>query len=408
MSYIDSEAVFLAKLQKLNLGDLHAEFVARGWKTLGNFAFACPYNPASSDDSKLIEKVIVPLTGNEDDARAPPIRRLHFEAYTAFAEEMRRSQSARDDDEKPQRLPGPERAARFNEVETELDGLQTELEGPLEPSNALVDKLVAIGNSGELRYIRWDELTRRDQEVIGVKKDESIGHDSAGYLRKASVLVERPADVSDNLKLRYALQRRGVAMQMAKLCSYKVHQKVVNLLFNELERDPQEGFYPVSTNQARQADMEIFRIAAQRTRSGLSPNADGSLPLDKVFPEVIKEYRIQALLFPRRIPEDRGIKRDWEASVGFQQPRTQKGKGKGKNKGKGDDSKSRKSQVKADGPRPKELIGLAQDYNGDKFCFSYNMDGCKFSKPGGRCKKGAHRCMIPGCGKAHSQRDHPN
>lgn len=112
-----------------------------------------------------------------------------------------------------------------------------------------------------------------------MKRDESIGPDTSGYLRKQVVWRERPADVSDTLKLRYALQRRGVALQMAKLCSYKVHQKLVTMFFRELERDPDRGFQQIGTDQLLQADMDFFTQAARLTRAGLGVNADGSLPL---------------------------------------------------------------------------------------------------------------------------------
>jgi len=133
--------------------------------------FPLSYNHSAPNDAntqaEFQEKVVEPLTGDPDDPRAAALRRLHFEAFTLFAVDMQRNQQTREDDEKPQRLPGPERSARFDEVTEELDGLELELQGPLEPSNALVDKLVAIQNSGELRYIHWEELTRRDQEVKG-------------------------------------------------------------------------------------------------------------------------------------------------------------------------------------------------------------------------------------------------
>ena len=67
-------------------------------------------------------------------------------------------------------LPAPERAARLDALKAKLVGLKVQSE--LEPSNALVDKVVQMKESGELRPLKWEELTKREQEPNGQKKDE--------------------------------------------------------------------------------------------------------------------------------------------------------------------------------------------------------------------------------------------
>eukprot|EP00973_Karenia_brevis_P038504 5311968-Karenia_brevis.AAC.1 len=41
--------------------------------------------------------------------------------------------------------------------------------------------------------------------------------------------------------------------------------------------------------------------------------------------------------------------------------------------------------------------------NGEQPCFAYDLEGCN-KGVNGRCGKGVHRCMRPGCERTHSQR----
>eukprot|EP00973_Karenia_brevis_P020733 2847219-Karenia_brevis.AAC.1 len=87
-----------------------------------------------------------------------------------MAADAQRRANGVDDESRRQKLPGPERSARLEEVRNELTGLK--ISGKLEPSHALVDKFVAMQESGALRHIAWHELTSREAEVRGVKQEE--------------------------------------------------------------------------------------------------------------------------------------------------------------------------------------------------------------------------------------------
>ena len=54
-------------------------------------------------------------------------------------------------------------------------------------------------------------------------------------------------------------------------------------------------------------------------------------------------------------------------------------------------------------PMPSKLIGLSPSSPSGQFlCFGFNMkSGCPHAEAGGRCRKGMHLCMVPGCGKSH-------
>eukprot|EP00973_Karenia_brevis_P067681 9416565-Karenia_brevis.AAC.1 len=164
-----------------------------------------------------------------------------------LAADAQRKAVGAEDDSKPRKLPGPERNARLNSVRAELVGL--DVRGILEPSHTLVDKFVSMKESGELRYLQWKELTTREAELKGEKFEEVFVKDNDGRLKHSSRKLEAPADLSSDSKWRYALQRRGIAMQMAELATYKCHQTLVAWMERELMRDPLPGYARVSIEQ---------------------------------------------------------------------------------------------------------------------------------------------------------------
>ena len=189
-------------------------------------------------------------------------------------------------------MPAPERAHRLNDIQQSLPGL--EIAEDLEPSDALVDKFAAMQEvTGALRYIPLHELGRRDQEAKGIKRESWWKPDSNGALRQHLVNVEIDADVSTDYKLHRALLRRGVAMHMARLLNYQIHDTLVRWLMREYQREPIVGYAKVSLEQLLRADQEVFTRLAELTRSGLGRNPiDQSFALDAHLPFVISEPRI--------------------------------------------------------------------------------------------------------------------
>eukprot|EP00973_Karenia_brevis_P063419 8815446-Karenia_brevis.AAC.1 len=222
------------------------------------------------------------------------------------AADAQRKASGIDDEVRPKKLPGPERNARLDAIKDRLVGLN--IAGPMEPSHALVDKLVSMQESGALRHVPWQELTSREAEIRGIKHEEYYKTDSTGHLKAFTGGQEQPADTSSESKLRFALQRRGIALEMAELMSFKAHEEVVNWYVAELNRDPIPGHNKVSVDQVHRTDVELFTRASEMAKEDLSKTSDGALPLDGMMRKIMLEPRVQALLFPYRSAS--GSKRD--------------------------------------------------------------------------------------------------
>ena len=409
---VESQAYFTKKLDSLGLIDLKDQMANNGWRTMGTFAFAANFTPGNADDSPFINEVVVPLLGDSDHPSKAALRRLFFDCYTAMAAEAQRSVLGNEDDSKPRKLPGPERAHRLQEVKQDLSGLK--ISGPLEPSHALVDKVTSMVETGELRHVPWAELTTREAEIRGHKVDEILKVDATGGLKIQRGRTEDPADVSTESKIRFALQRRDIAFQMGRLLSYRVHDELISWYQVELDRKPLPGFSTVTLDQVHRVDCEIFSRLTELVQEDLSLDEMGKPPLDTLLPIVMNEPRIQAMLFPprsgttRREPDGElqelraEVKRlkSSASSSSFQKGKGQKGKGKGKDKGKGKNDKNRKQRPTN---LPARLRGCNPTINGQKPCFAFNLDGCSGAAPGGTCPRGLHKCMK--CGANHGACD---
>ena len=301
---LDSKAHFSARLSALGLNELQKKFHEIGANTMGSFAFCANYIPGRPDDSNFLEEIVVPLTGDKKSKFKPQLRRLFFECYTAAGEDVNRRAAQGEEDAKPRKLPGPEREERFQALKEKLIGLR--LEEELEPSTVLIDKYVDMEETGNLKIIKWEEFTKRSQEEEGIKKDPFWAEDNEGRLKRFLKPVEDLVKVSDHnlLSAKYSLQRRGLALNVAKLLSFEVHELLVNKYFDEMAAEVLPNHAPVSLEQVRLVDKEVFKRMAQETRGGFSKIIlidKGELPLDKIMKRVMNEHRVQALLSPYKI-----------------------------------------------------------------------------------------------------------
>lgn len=237
---LDSEVYFAKRVEALGLGGFVDRFRSHGWRSLGTFASAANFTPGSGrDETPFIDGIVIPILGDRQHEAVASLRRLFAEANAMYAAEMQRVVSRGDEDDKPRKLLAVEREHRLTQIRTRLPGIL--IHGHTEPADAVIDKFTAMQEEGVLRYVKWEDLISRDQAMVGVKTDSDWRSDRNGYMKEHKVDKYEPADLGTDLKLRCALQRRGVAMEMARLCSYEVHEKYVSWLLAELMRSPPEG-----------------------------------------------------------------------------------------------------------------------------------------------------------------------
>ena len=424
---LDSEAAFRSRAKEIGFNDAEIRRLGvLGYSTFGRLAFAANYVPGSSDETPLL-KLGADIT-DVDPApadRMPLVRRLVFESYTLASADLR-SRVERKDDDVPRRLAQAERAARHEEQSRRLTGL--DISGELEPSHALIDAVYQLHEDNALKYIRWELCTKRDAELMGLKTDPVWRPDSSGVIREHKVQEVLKADVGSDLKLQYALRRRSLAFDQARLLDFDKFERWTQILIEAFTKTPPENYYKISIEQVHRADLELFKYMMKETRSGIRP-VGGVAPLEAALEKALLAPEVRLNLQPLQGNPSSGVKRKADdpadpaadkklkpdQSAEMEKLRRQlanmegqvrnlraKGSGggaapKGKGKGRG------RGMIRM----PSSLIGLSPvNAAGESICYDFNLQGCSKAKAGERCNKGLHCCMKHGCFGPHPTKDH--
>lgn len=417
---IDSEALFDSRMQAIGFSQAEQQKIrSLGWSSHSTFAFSSAFTPGQADESQFVQSVIVPVLGEPAHASAAKLRRLLFESYTLTVQDMR-GQLERNTDDPPRKLPQAERASRFAKLATRL-GVGIQLKDGLEPSNRLVDLAIQLHDDDAIAYIPWSACTSRNQEVLGHKKDSDSDAkvwkpDANGVVRERPVLRSDTADTASDYKFRQALSRRGIALDLAALCSFEVHEMLADVLMTEFQQAAIANHSAVTMEQIEQADQHLFIRLAELTRSGIRRRPDGTLPMEDGIKQILRETKFNCLLMPLQIN-----KRPAMASSGVEAPLSKRARKAGAKAAAAEKSQpaGKGAQVRlsaAPGPKgagkgrkgiPAALAGLNhRTATNEPICFGFALGTCTAVAPGSKCPKGWHTCMKPGCDLKHSLADH--
>ena len=291
---LDSVAVFKQRALQIGLKESAIEELQKkGWETLASLAFSSGHIPGQGNDEVFVDKVIVPILGDANHVDAAKLRRLHFEAYTATANEMRHKLDHTSDDV-PKKLPQAERSVRIRRLAARLPGLR--LDGNMEPSHHLIDAVATMVEDNTLKYISWSECLSRDDEAVGIKRSREWKADASGTLKEIlkPLKDEQRADTSTDLRILQALHRRGAACEIGGLMTYEQHDCLVQDLLRELQRPPPTGFQAITHEQLQRADREVWRMAAEATaHTGLAMNSSGVYPVSEAFKTALCDARVR-------------------------------------------------------------------------------------------------------------------
>ena len=116
-----------------------------------------------------------------------------------------------------------------------------------QPAHSLIDTCFQIVESGALIYIAPSKCSSRDSEIAAESKAKTkqVLTLEQGSLKTSSAPELPPADVGTELKLMFALQRRGLAFDLVNLVSWNVHVEWTNKLYRSLMTEVASGFHPI-------------------------------------------------------------------------------------------------------------------------------------------------------------------
>ena len=396
MSMLDSEPVF--DIRMTSTGSSVAtldKFKAQGITTLAKLAYCSASQPGQ--DETAFQQVICRVMGVEsitgiDVGTLSSIRRCWWESHTVAVSEIRQTVE-RTDTSEPTKMPMPEREARFRSLQVKLVGVN--LTPQLEPSFQLVDFCNSLRASEELKYICPSKCTSREQEIRGIRKDPTLKSMADGSIRLVQQETSLVADLSSEYRVRLALQRRALALEMVHLATYSVIETYHDYLYQMMLREVPDSHDKLGIQQILKADNMVFVKIIELCRGGISQRPDGKYPIEEALSKVQLDPVVLASLQP--LPKSSNFSRRPQDSNPASVPYSSQGNGSGKGKGKGKNKgKSKVFSV------PKELEGLnTRTKNGNPICFAANLpEGCAGAKWGQRCTKGLHVCMR--CGGPHA------
>ena len=317
------------------------------------------------------------------------LRRLLHESYSMTAAELKQSVE-RQEDQSIKRLAQPERADRLERQQARLAGIQ--IRGNFGPSDRLVDLAVSMYEENRISYIEPSAATSKEQEVLSKSKDDKHISSVDGSLRIKNAANKLEADLGSDLLIRYALTRRGLALDQANLLRFGLHESWVERLMEVRHTTALPGYLTVSYQQILSADRKLFVKVAEATRGGVQLQAAGR-PMDNVWENLCNHPDVAHLLQP--LPGSASSKPE-----PIYRPHPYGGGGKGKTKGgKGKGLNSL--------PQALRDHGAAVTSQGHALCFGYSLKNCNLPVENGRCPKGLQLCCFKGCFKDHPYIDCP-
>lgn len=401
-SFLDSEATFSQQSEDAGLSGPWVDALKNSsLATFAKLSFAVTSPGVVATDDQINR-----FLGDLRPGVAPTIadlaafKRILFESQTLMMHSFKAT--ARGDESLPKKMSAPERQARLERQREQLRGL--DIQGPLEPSHALYDLCASMIEKNEVVYISPSKCLSRQQELMGTKPEKEIQLDST----KTALVVKEQHNVAEinitsDLSLYQAMQRRTLALDLAGLVSYEVMRKWIDRLFSLYSQPPAPGFQKVSQAQLLRADRQAFIRLNEFFTGSLKTAVGAGKPLDPYVEKLEGDMTVTYFMLP--VPTshstsasstDKGDK-DGKRAVppnnkgGGQPKKFQKGSSKGSNKGKKRD------------PIPQALKGMhSRTPQGEPICFSYNLGTCK---QGASCPR-KHVCAVPNCYKGHPQTEH--
>ena len=161
---------------------------------------------------------------------AAAVRHLHFEAEIIITASLKAAvENPTSDTPTPKPIPPAEKYARMRNLRANLTGVN--IEGAMEPANALIEECVQQYESKILKYVEPARCVSREAELLSVKTDKKLqlNQNSVLTVKESSKIPD--ADTNSAFALLQCFKRRGIAYEFAQLISYTEHERYTDALF---------------------------------------------------------------------------------------------------------------------------------------------------------------------------------
>ena len=253
------------------------------------------------DEDVFRERVVAEILGDPAHPLAVKLIRLHYESYTVAIKEVDLQTRVDEEDNTIKGIPPAERVVRLREVRERVSpGL--EIRGELEPSNWVINALVDQRDKEDIQWIKWETIGTREQERRGEGKTKMdyFEEDEEGLVRKKSKLKPTICSYGTSLSLQELFQRRGVALDVARILGFEEHEKLTKKFMKLLKEDAwDERHAKVSVEQLKAADKRLWAMLSEKVEDGLL-GEPGTYLLTNVFQKVLESTPIESILNQRQ------------------------------------------------------------------------------------------------------------
>ena len=394
MTLVDSSASFEKRCNDIDeTGSLWNGLKGQDVRCFSALAFTIGTPQSAPSDAQYDDSASKVFGGSPTLGQIAGLRRLHFEATTlivATLNEQVKSDTA-DPSALVKKLPAAEKQARLEKQQARLTGIK--IVGELAPSHQLLDLANSTLESGAIVWIAPSRCSKREDEIhANIKPSSSTVQVENSTLKLAQVPISTTADLGTELKLMWAFQRRGLAMDSCRLLDWSVHELWLQYMLNAMTRECPAGYHAVRTEQVVKADRELWTILAQENSNSLRPVNDVPA-LNGPFKALVTDPRVTMFLLP--VPSS------------LSKVATAPQQGAPKNTGDvpkpaaNNNTNKKHKLTRAQKGCPAELkdfnLRIAQGSTSGPICWGYNLKtGCAnetSNQAGGqRCKRGFHAC----------------
>lgn len=276
----------------------------------------------------------------------------------------------------------------MEQLRADLRGI--DIRGEMEPAHALLDKARAIFDNNSIKWLEPSICISRSLEVQGATKSRELTLEKGALILKQDDKLSCATD--SEIKLHYALTRRGLALAFARLMAFQQHSAWETFMFETLHREVPPGYTKAGLSQVISCDKAAgARLASMNVSVREAP--DGTFPLGEALLNLRSDPAISLYLAPLAKPAQSSSSHTTPRPGPYQQLTHQPQHGKGKNKGGGKGNAP---------PMPAELRGkYHKTSSNEPICFAFNTSAdCSQSgtvKLGEKCPKGLHFCAEPRC-----------
>lgn len=144
------------------------------------------------------------------------------------------------------------------------------MSGDYEPGYCVIDAFASMLEEGVLKVYPLSKCISREQELQSVRADKQVVLLENQHLQVKPKGAELTADLGNELRVHLAFVRKGLALDMANLASYEVHENVMRELVGHLTRTPPPGFRGPSIESILRTDKELWTRVADKVRSNLT------------------------------------------------------------------------------------------------------------------------------------------